>query len=216
MQTDGHVTSPRRLYQKIPPAPWLGGVQGQLVLRCLQGQWKPGSQAWPRGPCGACEPILLTPVYTEETIRDYIRYKAIARSLKQKAIIFFACSKPRALSLTSPRKTFPSQSAATRCPVAVAFASTTHRSQGAVMYCLLISLHHPVFTLGQVYVDRARVKDRSQVRKRVPDKDIAPGRKSWVTTNVVLRKMLTGSALFKRLVAASICSLCDRNAVFSF
>jgi hypothetical protein len=29
-----------KLHQTIRPAPWMGGVQGQLVLRRLQGQWE--------------------------------------------------------------------------------------------------------------------------------------------------------------------------------
>jgi hypothetical protein len=63
-------------------------------------------------------------------------------------------------------------------------------------YRLLLDLRHPIFTHGQLYVDLRRVKDGSQVRCLVPNNGPPVAEissKSWVTTNVVLRKMLTDS-----------------------
>jgi hypothetical protein len=87
-----------------------------------------------------------------------------------------------------PVKNFPTSIRRHQFPVAVAFPSTTHRIQGADKYRLLIDLGHHAFTHGQVYVDLTHVKDCSKVCNLVPDKDIGPGGKSWVTNSVLLRK----------------------------
>lgn len=81
-------------------------------------------------------------------------------------------------------------------PLAVAFASTTHRIQGATITRLLVDVRHPVFAHGQLYVDTSRVQQRQHMRFLVPDSQILEGGRSWITTNIVIKQMLTDATLF--------------------
>jgi PIF1-like helicase len=81
-------------------------------------------------------------------------------------------------------------------PLAVAFASTTHRIQGATINRLLVDVRHPLFAHGQLYVDTSRVQERQHMRFLVPDSQILEGGRSWVTTNIVIKQMLTDATLF--------------------
>jgi hypothetical protein len=68
--------------------------------------------------------------------------------------------------------------------------------QGTDCDRLLADLRTPVFGHGMLYTDGTRVHHRSQLRFLVPDDAISADGKSWVTTNVVLRGMLTPDSLF--------------------
>jgi hypothetical protein len=76
-------------------------------------------------------------------------------------------------------------------PLAVAFASTTHRLQGSTAHRLLVDLRKPCFAHGQLYVNLSRVKEPDAMRFLVPDADISEDGEYWFTTNVVLKGMLT-------------------------